>query len=137
MPTTSGSNMALLWIRVVMLACIAIMVVAAVSLVAHAGIKAPLLTMLGSVTVIITLYPPRLVTMQNTGTLLGTGIVMGGGGYWLKDAVERTPAIQLNADELLVISLLASILMVILIFFVLVSMLTTINWNDIKKVIQK
>ena len=137
MATTSGSDTALRRIRMVMLACIAIMLGVTVFLLAHAGVKAPLLTMMGSVTVIITLYPPSMITMQNTGTLLGTGMVMGGGGYWLRDAVERSAAIQQNANELLTISLLASFLTVLLAIYVFVSMLTTVDWNDIRRAIRR
>ena len=57
------------------------------------GINAPLLTMIGSATIIITLFPISrgALTTQNVGTVSGTAIVMLGGGYWLFDALQKNP----------------------------------------------
>ena len=56
-----------------------------------AGVKAPLLTMMGSAAIIMVLFSVArsAITVQNVGTILGTAIVMGGGGYWLIDTRQH------------------------------------------------
>ena len=63
-----------------------------------AGINAPLLTIMGSATIIIALFSidRGAFTIQNIGTVLGTAIVMGGGGFWLFDAIQKNPIVDVR-----------------------------------------
>ncbi len=120
------------WLRGFMLVCILMLSGATIGWLSSAGVKAPLLTMMGGVTIIMTLYPPRIFTMQNAGTLLGTGIAIFGGGYWLIDSIERD-----TVNELPLVSSLAFILIILLAIYVFISTLTIVNWNAIKAIMRK
>lgn len=123
-------------LRGFMLVCILMLSVAAIGWLSSAGVKAPLLTMMGGVTIIMTLYPPRVFTMQDAGTFLGTGIAIFGGGYWLIDSIESVRPI-----EIIRASILAFLLIALLTFHVFVSMLIFANWggiwNGIKAAVRK
>ena len=47
--------------------------------------------MMGSAAIIMVLFSVsrNAITVQNVGTILGTAIVMVGGGYWLIDATQH------------------------------------------------
>ena len=87
-----NSNRIVLVIRIGVVLCIAVLVGITVVGMISPGLKAPLLTMMGSATIIVALYSsnPQAVTWQNVGTILGTTIVMSGGGYWLIDAASNS-----------------------------------------------
>ena len=68
---------AVFWLRVTILACIAVLFMAAISVAIPAAVKAPLLTMMGGATIITALYPPEEITIQGVGTLVGTFILLG------------------------------------------------------------
>ena len=119
------SDKKLLWLRGIVLVCIAALVVASINIIEPAGMKAPLLTLMGSVAVIITLYPPREIAVQDVGTFLGTVIIMLGGSYWLIDATQGS-----SANDVLLSWLLASLLIATLMMHVLVSM-TILIWKDL------
>ena len=113
-------------LRIVILAFVGMLLVATISMIDSASVKAPLLTMLGGGTIIVTLYPPRTLTVQDAGTLLGTGIAISGGAYWLIGEMERAPP-----NELFPVSILASILVVLLFSHISISMLILADWTVI------
>ena len=90
-------------LRVVALSFILFLVATAVAQVSSAGIKAPLLTMMGSAAIIIVLFSidRSAITIQNVGTILGTVIVVFGGGYWLTDARRHGSINDLSLSSLL------------------------------------
>ena len=83
----------LLGLRLIMLACIVTLAAMTVNLVASPGVRAPLLTMMGGVTIVMTLYPPRVMTVlgiaQDIIAVAGTGIAIAGAFYWLTDAAQK------------------------------------------------
>ena len=106
-------------IRVVALVCIGVMVVWAMTQINSAGLKAPLLTMMGSAAIIIALFSVNTaVTMQNAGTIFGTAIVMGGGGYWLTDARQNS-----SIEDMALSSDLSILLVTFLQMYILLSIL--------------
>ena len=108
------------WLRIVALAFIVILVAVTVLQASSAGVKAPLLTIMGSGAIIIALFSVSrsAVTAQNIGTILGTVIVMGGGGYWFIDARQ-----QAHADDLTLNTLLIVLLIMVTAIYLLSSML--------------
>ena len=106
-------------IRVVALVCIGVLVVWATIQINSAGLKAPLLTMMGSAAIIIALFSVNTaVTMQNVGTIFGTAIVMGGGVYWLIDARQNS-----SIDDMALSSDLSILLVTFLQMYILLSIL--------------
>jgi len=104
---------------------IAILVIITVGWIESDGVKAPLLTMMGSsATVIITLRPPRLITIQGIGILVATGVVIAGGMYWLFDAAAPYRDAQLTSQP-------AVLLLATLALYIIVSMLILGGWNII------
>ena len=79
------------WLRIGALLSVTCLVTVAAIQVGSAGLKAPLLTMMGSASIIMVLFSVNrsAITVQNVGTILGTAIVMVGGGYWLIDARQH------------------------------------------------
>ena len=79
------------WLRIAALLSVICLVAIAATLISSAGLKAPLLTMMGSAAIIMVLFSVSrsAITVQNVGTILGTAIVMVGGGYWLIDATRH------------------------------------------------
>ena len=125
----------LLKLRLAALLFIAILVIVTVGWIESDGIKAPLLTMMGSsATVIITLRPPRLITIQGIGILVATGVVIAGGMYWLFDAAAPFRGARLTSQP-------AFFLLAILALYVIVSMLIlggwNIIWNGVKSVVRR
>ena len=53
----------------------------------EAGVKAPLLTMLGGFTILAVLFPERKPTFSDIGIIVGTGIALVGSYYWYKDEI--------------------------------------------------
>lgn len=51
------------------------------------SVKAPLLTLIGTASLIAVLFP-ALPTLTNLGAIMGTAIVMGGSGAWFLDATQ-------------------------------------------------
>ena len=51
------------------------------------SVKAPLLTLIGTASLIAVLFP-ALPTLTNLGAIMGTSIVMGGSGAWFLDATR-------------------------------------------------
>lgn len=102
-------------LRLVALSIILFLVAMAVVQVSSAGIKAPLLTMMGSASIIIVLFSINrsAITIQNVGTILGTAIVVFGGGYWLTDARRHG-----SANDLSLSSFLANGLILLLFIYV-------------------
>ena len=111
------------------LVCIFILSVATIGWVSSVEVKAPLLTLMGGVTIIVTLYPPRV---QNAGTLLGTIIAIFGGGYWLIGEMESAPV-----SELRPVTNVASIMTILLIVYIVVSTLSIVNWNAVKTAMRR
>ena len=134
----SGQVKWLLGLRVVVLACIITLAALTVSLIDSPGVRAPLLTMMGGVTIVMTLYPPRAIAIQDLAqdlfTVVGTGIAVSGGIYWLFDASQTVAA-----DKRPLILSLAYSLMLILVTYLFVSMLIVIvaNWGRIKTGVQR
>lgn len=120
------------WFRGFVLVCIFILSVATIGWVSSVEVKAPLLTLMGGVTIIVTLYPPRAFTMQNAGTLLGTIIAIFGGGYWLIGEMESAPV-----SELRPVTNVASIMTILLIVYIVVSTLSIVNWNAVKTALRR
>lgn len=79
------------WLRIGALLSVICLVTITATLISSAGVKAPLLTMMGSAAIIMVLFSVsrNAITVQNVGTILGTAIVMVGGGYWLIDATQH------------------------------------------------
>ena len=79
-----------------MLTCIITLATLTVNSIASPGVRAPLLTMMGGVTIIMTLYPPRVITIlgiaQDIIAITGTGIAISGAFYWLTDAAQKAAA---------------------------------------------
>ena len=96
------------WLRIVSLALIVVLVAVAVLQTSSAGVKAPLLTIMGSAAIIIALFSVSrsAVTAQNIGTVVGTVIVMGGGGYRFVDAGQQAQEDDLTLDTLPIILLI-------------------------------
>lgn len=89
------------WLRRFRIGAFAVIIVLttlAIVGVSAAGINAPLLTIMGSATIIIALFSidRGTFTIQNIGTVLGTAIVMGGGGFWLFDAIQKNPIVDVR-----------------------------------------
>lgn len=51
------------------------------------SVKAPLLTLIGTASLVVVLIPANL-TVINMGTIFGTAIIMGGSGTWFVDATQ-------------------------------------------------
>ena len=114
-------------LQIFALVCIAVLATTTVWQMSEAGVKAPLLTMMGGVTIITVLYPTRVVTMRDMVTLAGTGIVVFGDFYWLIDATENNNALLIEA---LTIFLL---LILVLVGYVLLSMLVVlVDWHTVR-----
>ena len=52
-----------------------------------AGVRAPLLTMIGGLIIVVVLFPARKPTFSDIGVILGTGIAVLGSYYWYKDEI--------------------------------------------------
>ena len=134
----SNQNKWLWGLRIIALACIIALAVLTVNLIHSPGVRAPLLTMLGGVTIVMTLYPPRTIAIQDLAqdlfTVIGTGIAISGGIYWLFDASQTVAA-----DKRPLILSLTYSLMLILVTYLFVSMLIVIvaNWGRIKTGVQR
>ena len=123
----------LLGLRVATFLCIIVLFVAAVGSIAPDGVKAPLLTMMGGAAIVLALYPPRSLAVQDIAqdfiAIVGTGIAIFGGRYWFEDAIQNVPV-----DMLSTVSFLSTFLVLILFFYLLVSMLIVVvaNWDRMK-----
>ena len=128
----------LLALRIALLACIITLAATTINLIHSPGVRAPLLTMMGGVTIVMTLYPPRTIAIQDLAqdlfTVIGTGIAISGGIYWLFDASQTVAA-----DKRPLILPLAYSLMLTLVAYLFVSMLIVIaaNWGRIKTGVQR
>ena len=113
------------WIRIGTLLSIVCLVAIAAVQISSAGLKAPLLTIMGSAAIIIALFSVsrRAITIQNVGTNLGTVVVMAGGGYWLVDARAHS-----SSHDLELSSFLTNIL-ILLLFVYVISMLIPTVYN--------
>lgn len=130
----------LLALRFIMLACIITLAALAVNMIDSPGVRAPLLTMMGGVTIVMTLYPPRVMTIlgvaQDIIAIVGTGIAITGAFYWLTDAAQKT-----TADDFLLSFYLAALLFLILGLygFLTIPILSDSSglWQAVKTVIQR
>ena len=79
------------WVRTIRLIVLAYFLIAALVtaflLSLDNSLKAPLLTLIGTASLIVVLFPV-LPTVTNVGAVMGTAIVMGGSGAWFIDATE-------------------------------------------------
>ena len=136
MSETSRSDKALLWIRIAMVMLIGVLVFSTVNWINSAGVRAPLLTMMGGATIIMTLYPFRSIAMQDIArdvfTVIGTGIAIAGGFFWLIDAAQEG-----TVDDFLRSFYLALSLMLLSLIYVVISMLTIADWHGIREAIRK
>ena len=102
-------DISLLGLRLVLLSAIGALVYLTIGEIESSGVKAPLLTMMGGATIVAIIYPPRSITIhdlaQDLFTVVGTGIAIAGGVYWLDDAVQTTSADKLPLISFLVYSL--------------------------------
>lgn len=117
------SDKAVRLLRIVAVLCIAVLSTITVTQIDSAGLKAPLLTMMGSSTIIMVLLSidRTAITVQNIGTIFGTAVVVVGGVYWLIDARQRS-----SADDLAVSSFMLNGLMVLLLIYVISVLIPTI-----------
>ena len=127
-----ASDKVIPWLRGFVLVCIFILSVATIGWVSSVEVKAPLLTLMGGVTIIVTLYPPRAFTMQNAGTLWGTITAIFGGAYWLIGEMESAPV-----SELRPVTIVASIMTFLLIVYIVASTLRIVNWNAVKTAMRR
>ena len=131
-------NRWLLGLRIFVLICIGTLVAVTISLIDSAGVKAPLLAMMGSSFAIVTLYPPRVDTVlelvQDLLSLVGVGIIITGGMYWLIDAARN-----ISNDELQLIlsAFFFQMFVFIIAIYVFVTMLIFADWNVLKEAIKK
>ena len=121
-----------LWgLRIATFLCIIVSFVASVGSIAPDGVKAPLLTMMGGATIVLALYPPRSLTVQDIAqdfiTIVGTGIAIFGGRYWFNDAIQNV-----SVDKLSTVSFLSSFLILVLLIYLPVSMLIVVISNSDK-----
>ena len=125
----------LLGLRIVLLACIITLAVLTVGVIDPAGTKAPLLTMMGGVTIVMTLYPPRVIELpdlaQDIIAIVGTGTAITGAFYWLIDAAQKG-----SVDNLLWSFYLAISLILMLGVYMALSMLILADWNRVKQTIK-
>ena len=101
----------LLGLRLIVLACIMLLAALTEWFIHSSGVQAPILTMVGSAAVIMMIFPmDQTSTVQHivrdTGTILGTGIVMYGGGRWLDDAMQRAPGYDVPVASALAFSVI-------------------------------
>ena len=128
----------LLGLRITALICVIVMVALVEGSIESSGVRAPLLTMVGSAAVIMMIFPmDRTSTIQvilrDIGTIVGTGIVMYGGVRWLEDAIQRGPGHDAPAASSMMVSLLF-----LLGVYLLLSVLTFVDWgNIIRRAIRK
>ena len=117
-------------LRLVALSFILLLVATAVVQVSSAGIKAPLLTMMGSASIIVVLFSidRSAITIQNVGTILGTAIVVLGGGYWLTDARQHGSANDLSLSSFLTNGL------ILLLFIYVTAVLIPIVYNLVMRI---
>ena len=121
----------LLGLRIIALICVVAMVALVEGSIESSGVRAPLLTMVGSAAVIMMIFPmDRTSTIQvilrDMGTIIGTGSVMYGGVRWLEDAVQRGPGYDAPAA----LSMIA-LLLFLLGIYLLLSVLTFVDWGNI------
>ena len=118
------------WIRIGTLLCIVCLVAITAVQISSAGLKAPILTIMGSAAIIIALFSVSrsAITVQNVGTNLGTTIVMVGGGYWLIDARKYS-----SADDLALSSFLTNTL-ILLLFVYVISILIPTAYNLVMRI---
>ena len=57
------------------------------------SVRAPLLTLMGTSSLILVLIPANL-TITNIGAIVGTAIVMGGSGAWFVDATQENSSFE-------------------------------------------
>lgn len=131
----------LLGLRVVALLCIAALVILTVVQLDSAGVKAPLLAMMGSSFAILTLYPPRVITIlgifQDVISLAGAGIVIAAGRFWLIDAISNGSIDRLQMDlSLAYFQLLLSVIF-IYIALSLIVLLVLADWSPAIAAIKK
>ena len=82
------SDKILNWLRILALSSFLIAAcVTAFLISADNSVKAPLLTLMGTASLIVALFPV-LPTVTNIGAIIGTSIVMGGSGAWFVDATQ-------------------------------------------------
>ena len=125
-----------LWaLRIIVLACIITLAVMTANLIDSPGVRAPLLTMMGGATIVMTLYPPRVSTMleiaQDIIALVGTGIAIAGAYNWLVDATQKS-----IAGDFLVSFSLAALLVFLIVLYVVLSMLILADWHGIKQALK-
>ncbi|MXY45722.1 MAG: hypothetical protein F4Y44_01820 [Chloroflexi bacterium] len=122
----------LLALRIIVLAGIVILAALTSGLIVSHRVRAPLLTMMGGATIIMTLYPPRVNKMpeiaQDILALVGTGIAIAGASNWLIDSAQKGTA----SDFLMSFSLAALLICTILVYVIL-SMFIIADWNGIKQ----
>ena len=121
----------ILGLRIIALLCVVTLVALTEGLIYSSGIRAPLLTMVGSATVIMMIFPMNRtstipVILRDTGTIIGTGAVIYGGVRWLEDAVQRGP----SYDAPVALSVMSSLLF-LLVIYLLLSVLTFVDWGNI------
>ena len=80
------------WVRYVALACIAVLVAVTFFAIDSNGVKAPLLTLMGSCAIIIWLFPVErnAPLEQHIGSIAGTIVVMWGSMFWLLDSMDHS-----------------------------------------------
>ena len=118
-----------------MLACIITLAILTVNSIASPGVRAPLLTMMGGVTIVMTLYPPRVMTTlgiaQDIIAVAGTGIAIAGAFYWLTDAAQKA-----IADDFLLSYSLAGLLFLLLGLYGLLAIPILANSSGIWQVVR-
>lgn len=125
----------LLVLRIIVLACIVTLTALTVGMIVSPGVRAPLLTMMGGATIVITLYPPRVSTIpeiaQDLIALVGTGIAIAGASNWLIDAAQESVG-----DDFRVPFSLAALLMFLVVLYVVLSILILADWDGIKQTLR-
>ena len=106
--------------------------------VCEVGVRAPLLTLIGGVTIIISFNPPTNMALRNITqgllTLVGTSIAILGAFHWLQDATQA-----LNYDDRLLSFIIAAFSLALLSIHLIVSMVILIltNWGNIKEIVRR
>ncbi len=132
MAATSDSNKKLRWIRISALVLIPTLFILTVNRIDADSVKAPLLTMMGGVTIIIGLSPPRSITMPDIFTFAGTGIAIIGSVYWLISATQNS-----TINDSLWSYFLSVPLILLLFVYAVMSLRTVIDWKGVRREMRK
>ncbi|MDE2686058.1 MAG: hypothetical protein OXI16_00970 [Chloroflexota bacterium] len=125
-------------LRVVTLLCIGTLVAVTITQIGSSGVKAPLLTMLGGVTIITVLYPNDAVPYARSynarllSTLAGTGIVVLGDFFWMLDETQSNNSLRLEA-----LAIFLPLTLILVVYMCLSMVILHTNWLSVGSIIRR